>query len=176
MAVDTFMSAIEVEGMEEYLALLDLNYKQMDRICGRSIYPGAKLIANDCKKRLINLQTDDSLFSIASKYDRLLRGPTKRQKQGLIESMGIASMRKHGGTFDVKLGFDGYNDVPSTTAKKGFQPNALIARSVNKGTSFMVAQPFMDQSIEVCRKPVEGAIEEQFYKELEKIWDKYFSR
>ena len=170
------MSAIEVEGMEEYLALLDLNYKQMDRICGRSIYPGAKLISDDCKKRLINLKTDDSLFSVATKYGRMLKGPTKRQKQGLIESMGIASMRKRGGTFDVKLGFDGYNDVPSTSSKKGTQPNAMIARSVNKGTSFMHAQPFMDQSIDACRKPVEDKIEEQFYKELERLWDRYYSK
>ena len=162
------MSAIKVEGMEEYLRLLDLNYKQLERMCGRSLYPGAKVIANDCKKRLQNLRTDDTY---AAYHGGFKRGLTRRQKTGLIESLGIAKIRRKGGGFDVKLGFDGYNDVVTDRWPKG-QPNMMIARSVNKGTSFMEAQPFMDQCIEAKRAEVEEAIEQQFYKELGKYWDR----
>ena len=169
------MSHIRVEGMEEYLSLLDLNYKQLERICGRSIYPGAGYIYKECRKRLEAVRTDDHLFKFAEQYGRKRRGITTRQKQGLIESLGIAPlMNKRGGVFDVKLGFDGYNDIVSTKYPKG-QPNAMIARSLNKGTSFMEAQPFMDQTIEAARHPVEDKIEAQFYKELERLWGRYFN-
>ena len=52
----------------------------------------------------------------------------------------------------------------------------MIARSLNKGTSFMEAQPFMDQTIDAARHPVEDRIEQQFYKELENLWGRYFER
>lgn len=170
------MSHIRVEGMEEYLRLLDLNYKQLERICGRSIYPGAGYIYKECRRRLENIRTDDHLFKFAEQYNRKRRGITSRQKRGLIESLGIAPLRhKNGGIVDVKLGFDGYNDIVTNKFPKG-QPNAMIARSLNKGTSFMEAQPFMDQTIEAARHPVEDKIEQQFYKELEKLWGRYFER
>lgn len=170
------MSFIKVEGMEEYLRLLDLNERQLTRICGRSVYPGAGLAYKECKKRLQAVRTDDHLFKFAEQYNRQRKGITTRQKNGLIESLGIAPLkRKSGGIYDVKLGFDGYNDIVSPKYPKG-QPNAMIARSLNKGTSFMESQPFMDQTIEAVRHPAEDAIEEQFYKELEKLWDKYFDR
>lgn len=167
------MSAIKVEGMEEYLRLLDLNYKQLERICGRSVYPGAGLAYKECRKRLEAVRTDDTLFRFSEKYGRMRRGITTRQKQALIESLGIASLRQKGGAFDVKLGFDGYNDIVSDRWKNG-QPNAMIARSLNAGTSFMEAQPFMDQTIEAVRHPAEQKIEQQFYKELQKLYDRYF--
>lgn len=167
------MSSIKVEGLEEYLALLDLNYKQLERICGRSIYPGAGLAYKECRRRIENLRTDDHLFKFAEQYGRKRRGLTTRQKRGLLESLGIAQLRHVGGSLDVKLGFDGYNDIVSDRWDKG-QPNAMIARNVNNGTSFMEAQPFMDQTIEAIRHTAENKIEQQFYKELQKLWDKYF--
>lgn len=163
------MSSIKVEGMEEYLRLLDLNDRRLRNMCGRSVYPGAKIIGNDCKRRIGSLLVDVGHHGNRKRYI------SQAQKDGLIESLGIAKMRQKGGSFDVKLGFDGYNGVVTKKWPKG-QPNAMIARSVNKGTSFMAAQPFMDRSIEACRHPVEQKIEEQFYKELEKLWGRYFNR
>ena len=165
------MAGIKLEGMEEVLELLIQTERQTERMCGRSIYPGAKIVSNECKARLNSLVTDDSLFAFSEKYGRMRKGPTTRQKKFLIESMGIASMRHRGGVYDVKLGFDGYNDIASPRWQNG-QPNAMIARSVNKGTSFMVAQPFMDQTIVASKAAAEEAMAIQFDKELEKLWSR----
>lgn len=163
------MAAIVVTGFTEYLDLLDLTERQVKTMCGRAIYPGAKVVANECKKQLQELRTHDELFRITEKYGALREGPTKRQKKFLIESMGIADMRRNGDGWDVKLGFDGYNDIVSKRWPKG-QPNAMIARSVNKGTSFMRAQPFMDKTIRASEKICIVAIENEFNKQLEKYW------
>ena len=163
------MAAIVVTGFEEYLDLLDTTERQARTMCGRAIHPGAKIVADECKKELEALRTDDDLFRISEKFGALRAGPTKRQKKALIESMGIAKMRRTGGGWDVKLGFDGYNDIVSDRWPKG-QPNAMIARSVNKGTSFMQRQPFMDHSVRISEKRCIEAIEDEFNKQLEKYW------
>lgn len=157
---------IVVEGFEDYIEQLITTDKQLDRICGRSLHPGAKIIANVCKEKLQNLRTDDTLFRWNGGFRH---GPTTRQKKFLIESMGIAKIRHIGNSYDVKLGFDGYNDIVSERWPAG-QPNAMIARSVNSGTSFMEAQPFMNQSITESEAAVIKAIEKQFEYELEKIF------
>ena len=164
------MAHMGLEGMEEYLELLIQTDKQTDRMCGRSIYPGAKLISNAVKTALKNVKTDDTYHKFAEMYGRK-HGITKKQLAGLIESMGIAKMRHRADTYDVKLGFDGYNNVITRKFPYG-QPNALIARSLNKGTSFLQAQPFMDSTVEANRAAVEEAIRNQFNKELEKLWSR----
>ena len=86
--------------------------------------------------------------------------------------MGIAKMkRKEGGVFDVKLGFDGYNEVKTKKYPNG-QPNAMIARSINSGSSYMRRQPFMDMTIRVSKDRAEAAIEKKFNEELERFWSR----
>lgn len=164
------MAKIELTGIEKYVELLITTETQTKNMLGRSLHPGAKVVSDECKRRLENLRTDDSLF----KYHAYRSGPTSRQKRGLIESMGIARMRVHGGTYDVKLGFDGYNGIPANLPgrKAKVQANAMVARSVNKGTSFMKPQPFMDQTIIAKKAEAEKVIGEQFDKELAKYWER----
>ena len=165
------MAQIKVEGMEEWIQCLVITEAQTANLCGRSVYPGAKIVAGECKNRLQSLVTDDSLFRFSAMYGKLRKGPTTKQKQALIDSMGIAQMKYHNGAYDVKLGFDGYNGIVSERWPKG-QPNAMIARSVNGGTSFMRSQPFMDQTVNATKEKKKKAIAEQFDKELEKFWSK----
>lgn len=162
------MASIEVTGFTELLDLMDLTEKKIKSICGRTIYPGAKVVANVCKKELESLQTDDQLFRITKKFGALRAGPTKRQKRFLIESMGIAKIRRYKDGWDVKLGFDGYNDIVSERWPKG-QPNAMIARVVNKGTSYMKAQPFMEKTIKISENACIRAMQDEFDKEFNKI-------
>lgn len=163
------MASIVVEGFSDMIQLMEMTASQTKRICGRALYPGAEIVADICKRKLENLKTDDQLFRITEKFGDLRSGPTTRQKKFLIESMGIARMRKTRDGWDVKLGFDGYNDIVSDRWPNG-QPNAVIARSVNKGTSFMRAQPFMEQSIKEGEKACIAAIEKAFDEEIDKIY------
>lgn len=151
------------ETVREYLNLLRGALEKRKQLFTRSIKPGADIVADYCKGKLLDLKTDDTFFKFSQQYNHPRRGPTKRQKAGLVESMGLAPIQKKPDGWDVKLGFDGYNDIVSERWPKG-QPNAMIARSVNKGTSFMVAQPFMDKTVSVTTAKANKAIEEEFIK------------
>ena len=169
------MAEFTNEGIQEFVDLCIFTDRQLDRVIGRSIYPGGRLVANAVKKAIEGIHTDDHLFKFAAKYDRLRTGPTKREKAWIAKSFGIAEIRRNIHGWNLKLGFDGYSDIQTTNPKikMGVLPNALIARSVNSGTSFMAAQPFMDISVRQNTQACEKAIEEQFDKEIAKIWERY---
>lgn len=177
------MAEIIVEGIAEYLELLGTTERQTKRICGRSLYPGAKVIADECKKQINALVVDNTLFA----WNPHRRGITGGWKRALQESMGIADMRQSGDGYNVKLGFDGYSDIEENRSYLNGRkvtvynsnnnpshkiPNAVIARTTNKGSANLPAQPFMDKTINIAKDRVEQAIEMQFNKEIEKLWDK----
>lgn len=93
------------------------------------------------------------------------------QKQGLQDSLGIARMKATPSGLDVKLGFDGYNDIKTKKYPKG-QPNMMIARSVNIGTTWLRPTYFMDRTVTANEAKVNKVIEEQFYVEMQKIWNR----
>ena len=76
---------------------------------------------------------------------------TKAQKWGLVHSFGIASLRNEGGFIHVKIGFDGYNEVQTKTFPNG-QPNVLIARSIESGSSTREKTPFLRPALAAARK------------------------
>lgn len=164
------MASFESEGMDEFIHLCQVTDRRLKSVIGRSIHPGAKIMANAIKQAVNGIPVDDN-----KSHKRKRQGITSIQKAGLVESMGIARIRENSTGWNVKVGFDGYNKVVTKRWPKG-QPNAMIARSINSGTSFMIKYPFMDQTVRANEARVVDRIEEEFSKELEKVWDYMLTR
>ena len=90
------------------------------------------------------------------------------QKQGLIASLGLSTMRDAGGYINTKLGFDGYNAV-KTRKYPGGQPNALIARAAESGSVALIKTPFIRPGVRAAKKAAEKAMEKTLDKEIGKI-------
>ena len=84
----------------------------------------------------------------------MLTGITARQKDGLRNSFGISPMSDRNNQQSVKLGFDGYNDVVTDKYPSG-QPNQLIARAIESGTSWLQPCHFMSKAINANKSAVE---------------------
>lgn len=82
-------------------------------------------------------------------------------KKGLEEGLGISPVREDGGVYDVKVGFEGYND-------RGV-PNAMMARIMESGTSKTPKHPFVEPAKRRAKKAAIAAMQEAFDKECEKI-------
>lgn len=158
------MPTFKVEGMDDFIDLCIKTDRTLTSVIGKSIYPAGEHMGNAVKTALRGVRTDDYKDHSIMKV-----GPTKKQLDALIESFGIAKMHAGNNGYNVKIGFDGYNDVVTKKYPKG-QPNAMIARSVNKGTSFMVAQPFMDRTVRAEESKTVDIIKENFEKQMERIW------
>lgn len=71
---------------------------------------------------------------------------------------------------NVKLGFDGYNEVKTRKYPKG-QPNQLIARVTESGSPYMDKTPFMRMAVNATRKPALAEMQKVIDEESKKIMD-----
>ena len=69
---------------------------------------------------------------------------------------------------NVKIGFAGYNATRTDKYPQG-QPNALIARAVNSGTTFRKKTRFVDKAVSASKKSAEAAMDAACNREIEKI-------
>lgn len=125
----------------------------------KALYEGAKVMADAMKAEIENLPTDER-----SNAD-VLNGIKQAQKNGLLESFGVAPFDEQDGTRSTHLGFDGYNNIVTKRWPNG-QPNSMIARSVNAGTSFMRATPFIDRTRRLHKAEAEKRMEEVIREEI----------
>lgn len=147
------MATFKTQGLDKYVAQLERLGKKTDTVISEAVYEMAKVVADEVKANLIALPSvpdTEGLKAFASEPQQKIP-ITKAQKWGLVHSFGIASLRNEGGFIHVKIGFDGYNEVKTKTFPNG-QPNALIARSIESGSSTREKTPFLRLALAASRK------------------------
>ena len=162
------MATIRFSKLRDYELMLGKIGDASKDICGAAIYEGAKIIADEVKNNLnsLNVTTDELAMLKAKKGEPTYI--TQRAKEGLIKSFGVTPMSQDGdGIYNVKLGFDGYNDVKTKKWPKG-QPNQLIARSCESGSSAMIKQPFFREAVQKTKKKAESRMAEVLDEKIKK--------
>ena len=132
------MATFKFEGVDKLIAQYQKLDKNTEKVIGKAIYNGAHVVVKAVEAGIQSISTDDR-FGTA---ENPVNGPTSIQKLGLQYSLGVARMRNDNGFYNVKIGFDGYNRVKTKRWPSG-QPNMMVARSIESGTSWMTKQPFM---------------------------------
>lgn len=145
--------------LEKYTAQLqELQLKTRDELIGKAVFEGAGIVADAIRAGINALPESPS-----SRH-----GLTAKQKQGLANGLGISRMKDEGGFVNVKIGFNGYNGHVSKKFPKG-QPNAMIARSAEKGTSYAPAQRFVAPAVNRTKDAAEHAMQDVVESGIEKI-------
>lgn len=130
------MARFEFSGIDNYIKQLNkLQQSTKDGVVGKTVYAGAAVVADSVRRAIQALPVGDG----RAQGDGLVDTVTLPQKAGLLDGFGISRMKDDDGFVNVKLGFDGYNSTRTEKYPRG-QPNALIARSVNSGTTFRKKQ------------------------------------
>ena len=160
------MAKFQFEGIDNLIAEYSKIYDNTEEMIGKAIYQGAAVVFKSVQQAVENINTDDR-HEFGTSVDPKL-GPTSIQKEGLKHSLGIAKMRNDNGFYNVKIGFDGYNYVKTKTWPNG-QPNAMVARSIESGTSWMRKQPFMRKAESSAKGRCEQVMAITIDKELTKI-------
>lgn len=156
------MAKIVLKGFEDYIRKLDNLESYVDEYVGRAIYGGARIMANAVKHNLYSLPVDNRKKTTTRTSINYI------QKMGLIESFGIAPLRQDGDFLNVKLGFDGYNDFITYNFPTG-QPNVMIARSLESGTSFMPKNPIISKTIKQFRNACIEEMQNELNKHYERV-------
>lgn len=157
------MAKITFTGLEHYMAQLEALEKNSEGIAKQALYEGAKIAADEMRKGIDSIPVQEEWGS--KKVPA--RGIKAEQKKGLQEGFGISSMENDNGRIHVRLGFHGYNTFRTRRYPNG-QPNAMIARSVESGTSFLQKTPFTVKAVRKSKRLAEARMKEVFEKEIEK--------
>lgn len=160
------MAKLKVYGVNEYLAKLNaLSALSRSQVIEPAIHDGAGIVADAVRAELHDIPTDEHWGT----EDHPKEGPTKAQKKGLEESLGISPIQTDDtGFVNAKVWFNGYNEVKTARWPNG-QPNPMVARSIESGTSFMRPNPFIKTALGKCRQKVRKAMKDRVDKEIEKI-------
>ena len=164
---------VKTDALDRYTAAIQQLGAQADDIAKRVMYPGAGIIADAIKEGIEGIPTLSPKHMHGTPEDPI-DGITSAQKKGLEEGFGLSDFRVEDGSINIKAGFSGYNSTDSETAKaRGWtttkQANAMIARSVESGTSFRKKHPFIHPAVAKNKKKVLQAMQDEFDEELKDL-------
>lgn len=159
------MAKITFPGLNDYELMISRLSKGVDDIAGKAIYAGAGIVADAIKENIKDLPI---VRGYGTKENPLPGGVTAPQKAGLIDGLGISPMQSDAGFLNVKIGFDGYNATKTEKYPQG-QPNQLVARGVESGTSWKEKKPFIRPAINASKSRAEAEMARILDQEIEKI-------
>ena len=151
------------EEMEAYIYKLEEMGKNTEEMIERAVYPAAGLICDECVSEINSIP-------VIVKYGKqeMLDGLTADQKAGVLDGFGISTFQSNAGFVHVKLGCDGYNNTVTKRWPNG-QPNAMILRSIENGTSFMRARHPINRATLRTRGKAVILMRQTFDEEVKKI-------
>lgn len=125
-----------------------------------AIYDGAGIVAETMQSQVTSLKTSKN-FAKGDKKRYALPEDVKALK----EHLGIAKMKSDLDKINTKVGFEGYFKG-RTKVDVAIQK---VANSINSGTSFMYAQPFIKRTIKGSEAQCVDAMSSSIDKSLAKI-------
>lgn len=158
------MAKCRIEGLSEYTQQLERLEQDATPIIQKCLYEGAAVMADAVSSAIGKIPTRGTAEFGTETH--MLTGITEAQKQGLIESFGITKMSDRDNVQNVKVGFDGYNNVKTKAYPNG-QPNQLIARAIESGTSWLQPCHFMSKAVNSTKQAVVDRMSEVCDQEIQ---------
>ena len=164
------MAKIEIEGFDEYLTQLRALKADAVKICKAVVYPGANVLAAKLRAETEALPTITDAQARNNYRNGVVNAAlSDSQKAGLLESFGISPIaRAKGGAIQCSVGFSGYNGVVTRKFRTG-QPNPEVARSLNKGTSYLKRNAFATRAVNKARAEAIEAMKAEADAQIQRI-------
>lgn len=158
------MAKFQFENIDDLITEYQNLGKDTNEMIKRSVWEGAKVVADGIKSALENLPVDDS------KYDPegVRTSVSTIQKQGLVNGMGISKMKDDKGMINVRVGVSGRNKL-KTKAHPSGQPNAQVARALERGTSYMRKNPVFTKTANSLKKQCEQAMQNSLDRDIKTV-------
>lgn len=151
---------LEVTGLDELMKAMEKVGKSAEKAASRGLYKGAGSVADSIRKEANSIKTEKFKYAKDGKQ----RLPSPEEKAAVVGASGISKFRKNGLYINTSVGYQksGYANIGGTQ-----KPVALIANSINHGTSFMKKQPFFRKA--KSQSKAIAIIEAEVEKEAEEL-------
>ena len=149
-------------GIDNYIAQLGNLEFAAPGLVGQAIFEGAKIVTDQVRAEIEALPTAES------KRVATPRDPTQVEIDGMLDGLGVAKKKNDSGYINVKIGMDGYNTDVTEKYPRG-KPNAMIARSIESGSTVMKQNKFITRAVNKTKKEAEAAMKKVIEEGIEKI-------
>ena len=166
------MAKLTIQGFDTYLEQLRALKADSLKICKAVVYPGAAILADAMRAQVDALPTITDAKAKNNYRNGLVNSAlSETQKAGLVESLGITTIKRdRGGMVQCSVGFHDYNDVKTRHFPNG-QPNPEVARSLEKGTSYLRRDAFASRAVKAAKAPAEAAMKAEADAQIQRILD-----
>lgn len=158
------MAKVTVNGLAEISRKITALGDAGDAIGKMAVYDGAAVIADELRKQINALPEDE--FRYLRNGDRF-GVITAQDKKDLANSLGIAKIERTAKDIRTVIGFAGYGSHPTRKYPKGL-PMAMVARSIESGSSVRAKKPFVRKAVNSKRKAAQQKMIETGEKQIEK--------
>ena len=157
------MAKVKTTGLNETLKMLESIERNTDEILEDVLREGARIATDEMRSQISKLRTSDEYEGGNGK-----RYAKKSDVQGLLDSLGFAPVRFNNSVVDSNVGFDGYNNNKTKKYPKG-HANRMVANAINRGTSFMIAQPFINRTKKAAEAKCNQEMQKKLDEEIQKL-------
>ena len=154
--------------LEHYASRIARIGENAAAMCGKTVYEMAGIVADKIAANIDAMPYVSDAEGLKRYTQKGKADLTYSEKKGLQESLGISKMQDDGGYRNVKIGFDGYNDVKTRKYPNG-QPNVMIARAIESGSSVRDKKPFVRPAVNAAKSECLKRAQEIITEEINKI-------
>lgn len=159
------MAQFTTDGMDDFLAQLGALGERATGIGKKACYDGMAVMADAVQASTGQLPLDTYPFTPVSDPLRVI---TEQDRRDLADCLGISRIETDGGVITVSLSFDGYISRTEPRFPNGV-PAALIARSLESGSSVRAKNPFIRSAVNRAREAVAQAMQASVDASIEQI-------
>lgn len=142
------MAKVTVSGLVEISKKITALGEAGDAIGKMAVYDGADVIADEIRRQINALPEDkDRYLTGGDRYNVI----TPQDKRDLANSLGIAKIERTATGIRTVIGFAGYGGRRTKKYPKGL-PMALLARSIESGSSVREKRPFIRRAVNAKRR------------------------
>lgn len=137
------MARMKTEGIEDVSLMFGKLASAGVGVAKMAVYDGAKVMADEIRREIGALpQEKERHLTGGEKYAVISR----RDKKDLAAHLGITKIQHSTTGTRAVIGFAGYGSRKTKKYRNGL-PMAMLARSLQKGTSVREKYPFIDRAI-----------------------------
>lgn len=129
-------------------------------VVNKALEKGADVVADATRTELMNLKVDNRR-RVEGQRDSI----TQLQKNALLRGFGISEIQKKKNNSNIKTGVN--RDVNALN-----QPNVVIARRLENGTSYMPKNPVFSRASKKARSQCLNAMADSVNESINKLWQR----
>lgn len=153
-----------IEGLDEWAARISKYENKSSAAIRAGMYDGAREMLAAVIIQVENLPAQPNrLLKNGEKFNVF----TETNRKDLLDGLYVHHFVNNGSRIETWVSFDGYGSVPTKTYPQGV-PNALIANSINSGSSVRVKNRFMTRAKKASEALALAAVEKGFKEFLKK--------